>query len=176
MKFLSILLIAIFGLTTTGYAQLDAIEKYFDKYVDDEKFTVVYVSPKMFQMVTKVVGDEVDENVLDIVKDLKGLRILTTEDTSKDYYKEATSVINTKEYEVLMTVRDKGENVRFLTKDNGGDIIHELLLLVGGESEFVMLSFVGNIDLNKIAKLAKNLDIDGAEHLEKLKDKGDSKN
>jgi len=30
---------------------------------------------------------------------------------------------------------------------------------------------VGNIDLNKIAKLAKKLDIDGAEHLDKINKK-----
>ena len=175
MKFLSILLIAIFGLTSTGYSQLDAIEKYFDKYLDDDRFTVVYVSPKMFQMVTKIVGEELDQNIIDIVKDLRGLRILRTDVNTMEFYKEATQTINTKEYEVLLTVRDKEENVQFLTKGSG-DIIHELLLLVGGKNEFVMLSFVGNIDLNKIAKLAQSMDIDGAKHLEKLKDRKKSKN
>ena len=56
--------------------------------------------------------------------------------------------------------------MRFVTKENNG-IISELLLLVGGKDEFVMMSFVGNIDLDKISKLAKKLDIDGAEYLEK---------
>ena len=69
-----------------------------------------------------------------------------------------------------MTVRDKESNVRFVTKESNG-LISELLLLVGGKDEFVMMSFVGNIDLNKIAKLAKKLDIDGAEHLDKVKKK-----
>jgi hypothetical protein len=68
-----------------------------------------------------------------------------------------------------MTVRDEGTNVEFLVKDTG-DIINELLLLVGGD-EFVMMSFVGNIDLDKISKLANSLDIDGAQHLDKLEDK-----
>jgi len=173
MKYLSILLIAMFGFVQVGFSQADAIEQYFEQYIEDERFTVVYVSPKMFEMVSKIAGEEFDENVKDIIKDLKGLRILTTEIEPNKFYNEALKKIDTKQYEVLMTVRDKGENVQFLTKDDG-DIIHELLLLVGGDEEFVMLSFVGNIDLNKIAKLAKTLDIDGAEHLGKLKDKEDS--
>ncbi|MBK7637736.1 MAG: DUF4252 domain-containing protein [Saprospiraceae bacterium] len=57
-----------------------------------------------------------------------------------------------------------------MTKEANGTI-NELLLLVGGKTEFVMMSFVGNIDLNKIAKLAKKLDIDGAEHLDKVRKK-----
>ncbi|RMD75878.1 MAG: DUF4252 domain-containing protein, partial [Bacteroidetes bacterium] len=36
--------------------------------------------------------------------------------------------------------------------------------------EFVMLSFVGNIDLKKIGELSKVLNVEGAEHLEKLED------
>ena len=50
-------------------------------------------------------------------------------------------------------------------------MINELLLLVGGKDEFVMVSFIGNIDLNKISKLAKVLDVEGAEHLDKLEDR-----
>ena len=83
---------------------------------------------------------------------------------------DANKRLNIKEYEELVTVRDKGSNVRFVTKEANGTI-NELLLLVGGKTEFVMMSFVGNIDLNKIAKLAKKLDIDGAEHLDKVRKK-----
>ncbi len=159
MKYLSVLF-ALF-LSTSMFAQEDAISKYFSKYVDNEDFTVVYVSGKMFELINKMeldFDDEEAEAVLAVVKDLKGLRILTTENDGLKYYKEALQIINTKEYETLMTVREgKGENVQFLVKDsNGGDILNELLLLVGGEGEeFVLISFIGSIDLNEVGKLAK---------------------
>jgi len=153
----------------SSFGQSDAIEKYFDKYMDDENFTVVYVSPKMFEMVAKIAPEDLDSDTKDVIKDLKGLRILTTDYNTKAFYKEAKSLIDTKEYEILMTVRDEGTNVEFLVKDQG-DIINELLLLVGGD-EFVMMSFVGDIDLNKISKLANSIDIDGMEHLDNLNDK-----
>jgi hypothetical protein len=52
-----------------------------------------------------------------------------------------------------------------------GDIVQELLMIVGGEKEFALLSFSGNIDLKKIGKLAKALDIDNLEYLNKLNEK-----
>lgn len=169
MKKLSLIFTLLVGFVSASFGQADAIEKYFQKYMDDQDFTMVYVSPKMFQMLSKVTSDEIESEVKDIIDDLKGLRILTTEKNPSMFYKEAKSMINTKEYEILMTVRDGEDNVEFLVKDEG-DIINELLLLVGGD-DFVLMSFVGNIDLDKIAKLSNSIDIDGIEHLDNLKDK-----
>lgn len=151
--------------------QSDAITRFFDKYVNDEKFTVVYVSPKMFQMVAKIETSDPDWNKFrDVVKDLGGLRVLVADSITNgmSLYKEAMGRIPTSEYSELLTVRDGSENVRIMTRD-AGDIINELLLLVGSPDEFVMLSFTGKIDLNKISTLAKSLDIEGAQHLEKIK-------
>ena len=92
---------------------------------------------------------------------------MTTEINPNERYKEAMSLINPSEYETLMTVKDGNEHVRFWVKDSG-DIINELLLVVGGDDEFVLLSFVGNIDLAKISKLANQIDVKGAEHLQKI--------
>ncbi len=157
-------------ISLSATAQADAIERFFKDYQEDDNFTVVYVSPKMFQMVSKVSDGSEDKELSAIVKDLKGLRILTSKVNPDKIYKEANKRLNIKEYEELVTVREKDSNVRFVTKESNG-VINELLLLVGGKEEFVMMSFVGNIDLNKIAKLAKKLDIDGAEHLDKVNKK-----
>ncbi len=166
---LSFALSLIFFTGLTG--QNDAIDRFFQNYQDDENFTMVYVSPKMFQMVSKVVEGQDDEDIKDLVKDIRGLKILTTEQNPLQYYEEAITKIPTNGYEILMTVRDKGSNVKFLTKESSEDVIEELLLLVGGEDSFVLMSFVGQLNLNKIAKLAQKLDIDGVEYLENLDDK-----
>jgi len=154
------------------FAQDDAIDKYFEKYLDDENFTSVFVSPKMFQMISKLDLNTVETDpeakmAMEVIKDLKGLRVLTTEVNPSERYKEALSMLNQKEYETLMTIRDGSENIRFWVKDDG-DIINELLLLVGGSEEFVLLSFTGNIDLAKISVLANQLDIKGAKYLDKI--------
>jgi len=156
-----------FALSAT--AQDDAITKYFNKYQDDERFTMVSISPKMFQMIAQMAEEEADPETLEMLQQLKGLKILTTENDPGSFYKEAISMIDTNEYEELMTVREKDQNIQFLVKDQeGGNIVNELLLLVGGDNDFVLMSFVGKIQLDKIAQLAKNMDIDGVKHLEKL--------
>ena len=152
------------------FAQNDAITKYFDQYKDNESFTIVNVSPKLFEMLATIAQEEIDDpEILEMIKEMEGLKILKTEETPMKYYEEAISKIDTRGYEELMTVRDEGQNVRIMVKDeDGGNIVNEMLLLVGGEDEFVLLSFVGKLHLNKLAKLAKNMDIDGMEHLEEL--------
>ena len=179
MKYFSIIIIALLGMTFNAAAQQDAISRYFEKHVEDENFTVVYISAKMFEMLGKLdvnsLEDEEAAAVLDVVKDMKGLRVLTTEHNPMELYKEAIQTINTKEYEQLMTVRTDDENVQFLIREDG-NAINELLLLVGGTDEFVMVSFIGNLDLNKISKLAHTLDVDGVEHLEQLEHREDHKN
>jgi hypothetical protein len=152
-------------------AQEDAISKYFDQYLEDENFTVVYITPKMFQMISKLdLKDPSARDIKEVLQDLRGLRILNTDHDGIKYYKEAISKFNVKEYELLMTVRDKDENVRFWTKEKDG-IISELLMLVGEKEEFTLISFIGNINLDKISKLANTIKIDGIEHLKDLKEK-----
>jgi len=166
--FLSLLTLLIASMSAT--AQEDAITKYFNKYIDDTTFTSVYISPKMFNMVSKVEIKDMDPEVQQVIASMKGMRILHTEKNAPKYYQEALKAINTNEYEVLLTARDKGENVRFMVKESG-DIIQELLMIVGGDTNFALISFIGNIDLKKIGKLAEALDIDNLDYLKNLDEK-----
>jgi hypothetical protein len=159
-------LLILFTLVAIGnslHAQADAISKYFDQYVEDDRFTVVYISPKMFQLFDRLdvdleLEDDEEAAIKDMVSDLRGLRILTSDVDVDALYKEAIKKIDTKEYELLMTVRNKREsNVQLLIKDdNGGDTISELLMLVGGQDNFVLMSFVGNISLDKVSRLSES--------------------
>ena len=167
MKSLFLSFLTLLIASVSSFAQEDAITKYFNKYIDDAKFSAVYISPKMFNMVSKIEIEDMEPEVKKVIRSMKGLRILHTEQNAAQYYQEALKTINTNEYELLLTARDNGENVRFMVKESG-DIVQELLMIVGGEKEFAMLSFIGNIDLKKIGKLAKALDIDNLEYLNKL--------
>ncbi len=153
-------------------AQTDAISTYFSKYVEDPEFTVVYISGKMFNLMESLIStvdpDELNDAqtkaLTDVVTSMKGLRILTTDKNGLTHYEEAKKkMVTAKAYEVLMTVREKNKNkVDFYTHSvKGGDKVDELLLLVGQtEGTFVMLSLVGNVDMDKISELAKAFDED----------------
>lgn len=148
----------------------NAIDRYFQQYLDDERFSVVYISPKVFQLLDRLdLGDvDVEDTDMSLVKDmatdLRGLRILSTEVDHDAFYKEAKKRIDTRQYEVLMTIRQKNEtDVEFLIHEDAEGVIRELLLLANSEDSFTLLSFVGNIDLDKVARMARELDKDNDE-------------
>ncbi|MBN9384367.1 MAG: DUF4252 domain-containing protein [Chitinophagaceae bacterium] len=157
-------------MTTGAFSQDDAIGKFFGKYIDDSRFTMVSVSPKMFRLLSKVSWDTIPAELKQTVTMLRSLRILSTETTPRQFYKEALSRIDMKEYEELITVRDKQDNVRFVIKEAGG-IVQELLMIAVDESGFTLMSFTGEIDLDKLARLSSSLDIKGMEGLQHAKRK-----
>ena len=121
MKYLFSTIIVLF-LAISANAQGNAIDTYFDKYMDDENFTVVFVSGKLFNMIAKIDDENLKEDELkmikDVAQDIKGLRVMVTEENPRQYYKEARKLINPNDgYEVLLTVRDKGDNVNFWIKE-----------------------------------------------------------
>jgi hypothetical protein len=162
-------IVALFFITM-AYAQDNAIDKFFSKYEDNADFTVVNVSPRVFPMLAKVTSEMEDKEFKSLIEGLRGLKMVTTSVDPNKYYQEVMTRLPKKEYEELVTVKEKGQNIRFLTKGTN-DKISELLLLIGGGNDFMLLSIVGDIDLNKVAKLANKLNIQGSEHLDKVKKK-----
>jgi hypothetical protein len=160
-------------LSIATYAQGDAISKFFAKYQDDETFTQVKVSQKMFGLFTNMEVDKPeDKEVLDAISKIQGLRVLAKHETrdSRTLYKEALTVIPNN-YEELMSVRDKDKDMKFYIKEISSGKIGELIMVMGGNDEFMLLSLFGEIDLKKIAHIGKKMNIDGLQNLEKIKDK-----
>ncbi len=153
-----------------AFAQDDAIGKFFGKYVEDSRFTVVSISPRMFRLMSKVNWDTIPSDLKQTVTHLTSLRILSTETTPAVFYKEAMARIDRKEYEELITVRSDKDNVRFMIKEQG-DVIHELLMIAVDKDDFTMMSFVGNIDLDKLSRLSSDMGIKGMENLKNIKHK-----
>lgn len=160
------------GVACQSLAQNNAISKFFQKYEDDEEFTRVTITSRMFGLFTNMeLEDEDDQEVLGAISKLDGLNILTKEDISngKALYKEALSLIPKSEYDELMVIREKDSDMKFLIKEKNGKI-QELLMLMGGSDEFFILSLIGEIDLKQVSKISKKMDIDGLEKLENMSD------
>jgi hypothetical protein len=164
---------AVLMMVASGAFAQDAISKFFAKYQNDESFSQVNISSKMFGLVTNMEADKPeDKEVLEAISKIKGLRIIGKENTSdaKALYKEAFSLIG-KDFEELMSVRDKDKDMKFYIKESGGKIT-ELVMIMGGTDDFMVMSLFGEIDLKQISKIGKSMDVGGLEHLEKLnKDK-----
>ena len=154
-------------------AQNDAIVKFFSKYQSDETFSQVTISGKMFSMMANLSGDTEEEKaMIASISKIKGLKILTKSEArnSRELYKEAISMIPSNTFEELMSIRDKDKDMKFFTKEAGGKI-SELVMVMGGNEEFMVLTLFGEIDLKDISKIGKAVNIDGLENLEKVKGK-----
>jgi len=154
-------------------AQSDSMSKFFNKYQNDETFSQVTISGKMFSMMANISGDTEEEKaMINSISKIKGLKILSKSEArnSRELYKEAISMIPANTFEELMSIRDKDKDMKFYTKEAGGKI-SELVMVMGGNEEFMVLSLFGEIDLKDISKIGKSVNIDGMENLEKVKDK-----
>ena len=70
-------------------------------------------------------------------------------------------------------MKDENKNVQFYSKPGSKkNFVSQLLMLMTGKEEgkpiTVVLSITGDIDLKEVSKLAKDLEVPGAEELEKV--------
>ncbi len=161
----------IVSLPVLAIAQNTPVDELFDKYSGQEGITSVYITSYMFSLFTDLETDDPDFD--ELIKNLKGIKILTTDDSypgKVDFYKEIIDKLPMSEYNELMVIREKDQTVKFLLNEEDGKII-ELLIIAGGTDENAIISIQGNIDLKNISKLSKSMNISGLEHLEEIDEK-----
>lgn len=171
MKKLAIILLTV-CIGFSASAQNDVVTKLFDDYYDDENFTKISVSSKMFELFTHIEpGDENEDEILEAVSKLKGLKVIAADSVgnSKKLYSNAVKKISGNGYDELMEVKDAEEDMKFMIKEKDG-VIAELVMVVGGNKSFFIMSLYGEIDLKKISKLSKGMNIKGMEYLKQLDD------
>ena len=170
MKKITGILLICFVPAFVVQAQNDAITQLFDQYYNDEAFTKVSISSKMFELFTKIEpGDEDEEEVLKAISQLEGLKVLAADSigNSKAMYDDVVKKVSANGYEELMEVKDASENMKFMIREEDG-IINELVTVVGGNKSFALISLYGVIDLKNISKLSKSMNIKGMEHLKNI--------
>lgn len=158
----------------SAQAQGDAITKFFTKYQDNAAFTQVTVSSKMFGLFTNMdVEKPEDKEILEAISKIKGLRVLAKNDArdSRELYKEALSIVP-KDYEELMFIRDKDQDMKFLIRETSPGKISDLIMIAAGNDDFKMLSLFGEIDLKKVSRIGSKMNINGLEQLNKMDNHG----
>ncbi len=165
-------LVLIIGLVGSSlFAQSNAVSKHFAQYQRDTSFTKVSVTSRMFSLFADIDAEDEDQaELLEAMSKLKGIKGLVNEKStdSKGLYFDAVETIAADgNYEELMTIEDATENVQFMIREEG-EVIRELLMILGGGQQFVVMSLYGEIDLNSIVKLSKVFGVKGFEQFGKL--------
>ncbi|HYG03795.1 MAG TPA: DUF4252 domain-containing protein, partial [Chryseosolibacter sp.] len=81
----------------------------------------------------------------------------------------AFALVPAKEFEELMSVRDKDKDMKFYIKENAGKI-SELVMIMGGLEDFMVMSLFGEIDLKQVSRIGKKMNVHGLENLKNLDD------
>ena len=165
------LILASLVISVTMIAQESFINQYFDKYSDNEAFTKVTINQKMFSLFANFEGGTEEEtNFMQAISKLDGLKILVADSigNSAKLFKLAAADINKAGYEELMSVTDAEENVKFSIKEKNG-VVTELIMLVGGNEEFVLMSLYGEINLKDVSKIATSMNMNGMNNLSNFK-------
>ena len=165
-------LVLIIGLVGSSlFAQSNAVSKHFAQYQRDTSFTKVSVTSRMFSLFADIDAEDEDQaELLEAMSKLKGIKGLINEESSDSkslYFDAVETIAEDGNYEELMTVEDAQENVQFMIREEG-EVIRELLMILGGNQQFIVMSLYGEIDLNSIAKLSKVFGVKGFDQFGKL--------
>ncbi|OZV68131.1 DUF4252 domain-containing protein [Winogradskyella aurantia] len=169
-------------------------QSIFDKFESNPEVASMIINQKMFSMIASIdidMDNPEDQQFMEMVKKISGLKVFTTGDEKVSAEMKATvdKYLKSSTLEELMRIKDGGQTVKMYVKE-GKDENHvmELLMFVSGlkemtegqditingkkrEFETVLLTLTGDIDLRQISKLTKQMDIPAGEQLEKAGEK-----
>ena len=148
------------------------ISTTFSDYESNEDYSRVSISKKMFSIMANLnPEDEEEKELINTVSNLDGLKIIVADSTANPdkLYKETLSRIP-KRFEELLTVNEKSEKIVFMIDEKDG-MVSELIMVLRGEDQFVLLDLFGKIDLKQISNLSRKMNIDHLDKLEKIDEK-----
>lgn len=150
----------------------------FDKYSEMDNVSSVLVTSEMFKLLAEIDYDSSDpemQQYVNLIENLDNIQVYTTHNAHigsemaadvKRYL--ASNVVNK-----LMSVNEGEQTVTFYSKPGKSDSrISELLMFMTGKENdqpvTVIMKITGDVDLKQISKLAKDLDVPGANELKKI--------
>lgn len=156
-------------------AQGTALTDFYDKYSGQEGYTSVYVTRYTFELFKKIENAQEGKDFDEVVTKLKAIKILAPDSvthvaSNRQFLADLRAALPRNQYKDLMIVKDGRETISFMIKEEGPKI-SEFVMTIEGDGTPFLLFLEGDIDLNELAKLSRTIDINGFQHLDKLKDR-----
>lgn len=134
--------------------QAQTLQKFYDKYGDNERFQYVSVSNGMMNMASMFGGMAKDEQKM--MSKMQGLKILTLEEDTespfmKSVLKELYQIIDDGNFETAVEVRDKGERVNVFYRVVGADNA-DMLVVTKDKTEFSCIWIKGKMTKEEMMK------------------------
>ncbi len=160
----------ITALLISGYTFAQDFSKYEDKIGVD----YIVMTKNMFKLMSEFDLDSEDEDIqqyIDLVNNMENIKIFKTDrqEFRNDLISDANSYVKRNNLEDLMRIQEDGKKVSIMFKPgNKEEEILQLFMLVDGmseESETILIIINGLINLKQVSKLAKDLNVPGADSL-----------
>ena len=160
-KIMTIAFVLLFAVG--AYAQEG--KRLYNKYSDTEGVSAVYISPAMFKLMGQLPDINVEtaegENVdlAPLVRTFTGfymLNISKESAASAGLYKEVTAMVNKGDYELLMEVKDSGDNLRMYT---AGDekTVESFVFMAHSDSDIQFICIDGAMSREEVNTLIAHL-------------------
>lgn len=159
-----ILVLTMLALPFLAASQTECIENFYDKYVDNEKISDLSLNGWILSLASKMS----DEEGTEILEKITKLRIMIAEEkniVTKPDIKKLMRDVRKNEFEDLMTIRDEGSRVNFMIREEG-DNITNVLVIIHGDDDFILLSLEGNLNFDDLKEL--NFDVEGGDVFKNL--------
>jgi len=153
-------------------------QSIFEKYEDLDDVTTVVVTKSAFRLMSKIGGDSKEaKEYINNVKTLDNLAIYTTSNIglAEKMKADVKKHIKKENLSELFRVKDKKGNVKIYVREGrDDDHVKELFMFIeninnvkikGEETQAVIVSLRGDIELKKVGGIIDKMNVPGGEHL-----------
>ncbi|WP_298884040.1 DUF4252 domain-containing protein [uncultured Polaribacter sp.] len=143
-------------------------QSFFDSLEDMDGVDMVVVTKDAFELISKFKNVKIDDNegmkVFQMIQDLKEFKMFSASnsDIANKMETMANTAIKKQNLTQLMRIKDDNSRVKIYVKSTKNkNFVSEVLMFIKGidkhtkgQSEAVIVSLTGNIDVNKMSELA----------------------
>ena len=151
-------------------------QSVFDQFEGIAGVNTVIVNKKMFDLMSKVkldTSDKETQQYMHLIKNIDDLKVYTTQNSrialqmrlTADKYVKSAGLTE------LLTTTEDGKKTRVLVKQGANETqLKEMLLFIEGATnqDTILMSIVGNFDINEVPALTNKMKIPGAVELQKV--------
>ncbi len=153
MKKIAIIMVLFFA--GIANAQVNKLVKVFNELEDSKGITTITINKAMFNMIGSFAENDEDLKDLDgIFKKMNSIKMLVVEgNTKSEPALKLKSAFDKLKLEELMTIKNDGNRVKFLTENANADVFKTLLLNIQSEDNVLYMILDGEVSSADISKL-----------------------
>lgn len=166
MKTLSFLILLLCSITLSQ-AQTESIQQFYNKYKNLEEVTHIKLQGWVLQLAAKHADDDEANKIFKKITQLRFLNMEEGNPVSTDEMSKLLHSLRKDNFEELIQIRDEGEQINCFIRSKE-DLITDVVLLISGSDEFLLLSLEGKLRFSDLNDL--DLEVKGSEQFKKLPD------